>query len=517
MIAIEFSSIECSADEDVKKQAAVKQMRALMARLEGAPKYHTLTTKDRTLLIKEGYARDLVDNLIFITERMLTRPKSYDSQAVQPDSQDNLELGFNYAAFDPALFASNTIRSHLAQLSDGCCALCESPLAATQCGEIAHFRPVDLLDNASIDKQVIHSQCSPYYALAYEQENLLYVCRACNEQHKIGLFPVSGPRFPKVAIENEHPLLVSPYHDKPRDYIRFNPFTGQAYSYDKVAAFLMATRQLTAPEVEQLIWSQPDVIPVQAYTGILCDTAKERDFSSWFATLDHQTQIHLSRGELSIDSYGLNRPALVNARRAFSAQLLSVYTHTHSAKSKIQHKNTVLETNTNTPKTETSPARPLSEIPLTGYRSFAIDALNSWQHSVKQLPALVHDVIKQPQENANNPSDEAIAAVRAFPMWFRSCIKYCVGESHLTQQDKRQLVFLSGQDAHYGQKSIEKSVFLAIDWLADQHKVIKVKSHRNIWETSFAELACSRAQQLTDLFSHNEIWVEGPFAPLAPN
>ncbi|WP_282131240.1 hypothetical protein [Pseudoalteromonas aliena] len=510
MIAIEFASTALPADEDVKKRAAVKQMNELVERLSAAPKYHTLTVKDRQTLISEGYARDLIDNLIFTTQRTLKQLKSYDQPPVSLDSNDHLTIGFTYAAFDPALFASNTITTHLKKLSNGCCAFCESFLAPTDSGEIGHFRPVQLIDNASIDKHVLTSTCSPYYALAYKQDNLLYVCKGCNEYHKVGLFPVVGARFPKITIEDEQALLVNPYIDDPRQYIRFDPLTGRAYAYDKVVAFLIATQQLSASEAEQLIWSQPSMI--SKHTTSNDDNA----FTSWFLALPNDEQINLSRGEVSIEIFGLNRPALLLARLAHSQQLQAMYTHIKDSLSARPSANNAESKNTES----SSQTSILKDVPTHAYRSFAIDVFNSWQYKRNHKNKSQTDTLKQHQENTEIPTithadDSALAAIRSFPMWFRSCINYCVGESRLGEQNKRQLVLLSRQDAHYGQKSIEKSVFLGIDWLADQHKVIKVKSSRNIWETSFLELAHSRPQELSNLFSHNEVWVEGPFTSLS--
>lgn len=520
MIGIEFSHIDCSDDEAVKKRAARKQMRALLSRLKAAPKYHTLTNKDRALLIKEGYARDLVDNLIFITTRLQEPPKTYDKQVVQSGSEDCIELGFNYAAFDPALYATSAIASHLKQLSNGCCALCESPLAATQSGVIGHFRPVALLDNAAIDMQSIHTTCSPYYDLAYDQENLLYVCKSCHALHKVGLFPVAGTRYPTVSIDQEQSLLVNPYQDDPRDYIRFNPLTGQAYAYDKVVAFLMASRNLSISEAERLIWSQPALIPAQAYSTRDCDEHSINEFATWFATCEHKTQIQLSRGELSIEIYGLNRPELVQARMHYIAQLHVLYSKAHTDTSANKQQKCADESPVSkhcdkavVATDSKAPVFTLNNTPNFAYRSLAIDAFNTWQQGVVATQG--QQPIGVPSSATVNDTEASISALRSFPVWFRSCIKYCVGESQLRETTKRQLVMLSGQDAFYGQKPMEKSVFLSINWLVDQHNVIKVKSHRNIWETSFAELANSRPQELSHLFSHNEVWVEGPFAALS--
>ncbi|WP_039607646.1 hypothetical protein [Pseudoalteromonas luteoviolacea] len=101
-----------------------------------------------------------------------------------------------------------------------------------------------------------------------------------------------------------------------------------------------------------------------------------------------------------------------------------------------------------------------------------------------------------------------------FANWFKASLRYCVEESQLTETQRRNLVFLSARDKLYGQKAKEKCIFLPLDWQRDQHKLIKVRSHRNIWETSLSELASSRPMELLNLFTHNQIWAEGPFDAL---
>lgn len=105
----------------------------------------------------------------------------------------------------------------------------------------------------------------------------------------------------------------------------------------------MASRNLSISEAERLIWSQPALIPAQAYSTRDCDEHSINEFATWFATCEHKTQIQLSRGELSIEIYGLNRPELVQARMHYIAQLhdyiellvsktsnLSVFNYIHS-------------------------------------------------------------------------------------------------------------------------------------------------------------------------------------------
>lgn len=489
MISLCATPINDLPDEEVKKSAALKQMEELVSRLQSGPKYHTLTASDRALLIKEGYASDLVNNLVFMTQRLTHPVHTLGSSPVTHD--DHVKIGFTYAAFDPALYASNTVAEQVKQRSKGCCALCESDLTATESGAVSHFRPVKLLDDIANDGKTPHTTYSPYYALAYQHDNLLYVCKACDEQHKAGLFPVIGKRFPDTPLDEEQAILIHPYREQPRDFIRFNPLNGQAFAYDQLSAFLMASRQLSSQEAELLIWTDPRVIPEQHATS----TPISDDFQQWHEALPSDQQQLLSRGQISIDTYGLNRPALVNARQAHINQLLSLY---EAHKKLFSNEATIT----------------LDDIPVSAYRSLSIDVFNYWNTQQNVDKSKKQSTPKPLNIEPDYRPSPAPIAMLNYPTWLRSCLVYCVGESELQQQQKRRLVMLSGQDAHFGKKPIEKSVFLAIDWQRDQHKIVKVKSHRNIWETSFSELANTRPQELTHLFSQNEVWIEGDFSSL---
>lgn len=486
MRALPFSYVSLNADMEVKQAAATKQMDELVERLNVTPKYHTLTKQDYAQLRQEGYASDLIDNLITMTQR----------QGKPTVADDKVMIGFTYAAFDPALYSNLAIRSHLENISIGCCCYCESFLLPTDSGMVSHYRPVQLLDKTS-EGRAFTQQPSPYFSLAYEQSNWVYCCRACSEKYQAGVFPIEGKSYPEVLLEQEKPLLINPYHEEPRDFIRFNPRNGEAYAYDHMCDFYRDTQQLSPQSVESLFWEDPCVIPDQWNTDgeALTDEKVQARYDEWQSL---QTGITSSRGQVTIATLGLNRPSLVLSRLTFLKQ----FTQSHEK----------------VPNTES-----IKDLDVHEYYSLAFDALHTWQAELnngesktKPKTEIVQNtsaVKKEPpvlsKLESQNRND------KLFPVWLRSCLFYLVEESELEMSDKRRLVLLSSKDRFYGKKSKEKCVFLPIDWQGDTSNIIKVRSYRNVWESSFEELADTRPQELLELFANNDIWVEGDYAPLA--
>ena len=508
MIALKFQPTSLSPDTEVKVKMANKQMKAVLERLQVAPLYHTLTVSDRQKLKKEAYADDLVDNLVVGTTRNTKSNGSVNDQNI---------LGFTYAAFDPSLYANKKLTNNLKQLSGGCCCYCESYLEANNGGQVGHFRPVNLLDSASPDNNV--SECSPYYELAYDQPNLIWSCAACDSEQKSGLFPLTGMRYPKVPLNAEQPLLINPYDEDPRQFIRFNPVNGRAYPWDQVLAFYRDTQQLSEQDTEKQIWENPANIPEQFSSDgkSISAPGTEQAFQQWREQISQLPE----RGQVSIEVLGLNRPALVMARLASLSSFKQMYSGLDASKKAEQ------------------PFK-VEDIPVHEYRSLAVDAFNSWQYQQALMdqsdtneqqqhktPLIQHS----PAQNQSVPSDsgQAIASLQStiqaiqasrfsnkdFPDWFRSSVMYLVTQSQLENNQQRVLVMLHDKDALYGQQPKEECLLLPIDWHQDQNKIIKVKSFRNIWETSFAELSDSRPMELLNLFANNEIWVEGSFPPLS--
>ncbi|NOH73185.1 hypothetical protein F0225_17850 [Vibrio pectenicida] len=493
MIQLKQLNAELSSDINVKQAAAKKQMQELVCRLSDAPKYHKLTTQDRELLSNEGYASDLTNNLVVITQR----EKSMTSSV-----KDKLLVGFTYAAFDPALYGNTAIYNALELISNGCCCYCESFLMPVGAGEVGHFRPVSLLD-VEISSESNSHTCSPYYLQAYEQSNLVYTCQACSTDHKAGRFPVMGERN-AVDVNQEQPILVNPYHENPRDYIRFNPRNCLAYPFDEACAFYLAKHKQTAAEVEVQIWQDPSRIPNQFTSNgdLLTDSKIQQQYEDWRA--QQQLGNSSTRGEQTIDIMGLNRNVLVLARLVMATSLMSSYEMINKV--------------TSTKGEGSTPESLYPQCDTISYRSMAIDVLQTLKQASTNSPDITPDnkVNLTPTSLAMYKEDlRPSRAPKTIAAWLRSCLSYLVLESELKQTTKRRLVCLSAEDKIYGATDTEKCVFLPIDWKTDIHNVIKVKSHRNLWEASFLELAQSHPHELISLFANNDVWVEGDYTPLA--
>lgn len=99
------------------------------------------------------------------------------------------------------------------------CCYCESPLEP-KAGFIEHFRP-------KIEAVGLDGRADPdwYSWLAYRWENLYMACKTCNDNKRTH-FPVLGERAPfgttgKELLE-ERALLLDPCADRPERYLQFN-------------------------------------------------------------------------------------------------------------------------------------------------------------------------------------------------------------------------------------------------------------------------------------------------------
>lgn len=126
---------------------------------------------------------------------------------------------------------------------NGKCAYCEAKVVLDQhYGDVEHYRPKGGVTDQ--DDKVIkvtddqgHNKPHPgYYWLAYDLQNLLPSCIACNRPNNIdgrrvgkwNRFPVVGSHALKPEdIAKEEPLLLNPFSDDPADHLEFDPATGR--------------------------------------------------------------------------------------------------------------------------------------------------------------------------------------------------------------------------------------------------------------------------------------------------
>ncbi|WMW80939.1 hypothetical protein RF679_01335 [Undibacterium cyanobacteriorum] len=511
MMPIPYSDTKLSADQAFKQKAALQQMQDLLERIAVGKKHRTLTKADRRTLSQEGYAQDLVDNLVLVTQRIPS------SGLEGKRFQDQVQIGFTYAAFDPSLYANLNITQHLRDTHQGCCAFCESFLEPSGGGSVFSFRPQSVI----FDQQT--TLRSLYWQQAYAPTNLYLVCPACGEQHKSAYFPVQGLR--SANPNDEQALLLAPYWEQPREFLRFNPLNGNAYAFDRVQAFYQATQNLTTEAVTRLVWKNPRAIPLQvdAQGKALSTPDLDQSFRVWLSSQGDS----YPRGQANIDCFGLNRKAL-SASRLVQAQTLSTQLSTQlnaqSATSDITHID---------PQTLAKVVTTLLSQQLQ-YHSLNLDVVQTCLAQLlpesneavassgtvqEDQPASKPNIQSSNQPNSNAQISSTNLPVQTwpkpgFPTWLMSSVMYMMFENELHIAGKRRLVNLCADDSTYGADNPEKSLFIAVDWWNDGAKVIKVKSKNHIWETSFQELASSRPLEVRNLFANNHLWVEGDFPPL---
>ena len=123
--------------------------------------------------------------------------------------------------FKDHIYGHNSVRNTLleAQHRKGC--YCESKFRANYPGAVEHFRPKGAVQQG----RSLRREYPGYYWLAYRWENLLVSCYSCNSTYKGALFPLSNPetraRSHRDDMDEEHPLLVDPASENPRQHVRF--------------------------------------------------------------------------------------------------------------------------------------------------------------------------------------------------------------------------------------------------------------------------------------------------------
>ena len=120
---------------------------------------------------------------------------------------------------DPSIWNDEAVRASLRTLFDGRCAYCESPLA-DETLEVDRFRP----EQEAMDLDGRIDDPDLYWWLAYEWANLYPACRDCREA-KSSRFPVAGRRAAAEAnggwLRRERRLLLDPCEDDPETELRF--------------------------------------------------------------------------------------------------------------------------------------------------------------------------------------------------------------------------------------------------------------------------------------------------------
>lgn len=210
------------------------------------------------------------------------------SQAKVAENQARFLKGLEIPSSD---YAPNEVKAQLVISHHGKCAYCETRIIHNHYGDAEHFRPkkgVTFLDKTGKMATIADA----YFWRAFDWDNLFLSCGICNEQYKknyFGLLPDLsptdaeraysgvGPLVVAPAVEKrqspanpnliEHAVLIDPGADDPRLFLRFDVGKGIA---------------------------QPN---------------PTLDLSKGDSKLAH------ARTVKTISALGLNRPALVEARR----------------------------------------------------------------------------------------------------------------------------------------------------------------------------------------------------------
>lgn len=499
MMPISFSAPVPNADERYKVKIATEQLKKLLDRVKVNTLYRTLSPSDRSLLTKEGNVQVLVDNLVFITQRI--------------GLHDKIVVGFNDLAFDKSLYASEAVRTGFFSMNKNCCAYCEKYFDDEQDAVVAHVKPVALCPDTEFFAN------GQYADQVYDYENLILLCNRCAHLNRKYLYKnVSKYSVDDSGVTDN--LLINPYHDNPRDYIRFNPLNGLAYAWDAYIDFSQSQfGKAIDPELMDL-----GVIPTPLYPGYdfnnNVNQLDDIDYLRW--ALDKNLNSY--RGYRTINALDLNRPSLVVARLIYGNHLWSLMgsygadqntSYENSDEALLEHYQSKLGV-------------------IHQFRSITIDLINLVQGSDAHKSSLNLNPISSSAGSEDSTSTVINPEVgekssTAFPIkipyfvhsyqfeipfWLQSLLVYMVIETELDVKGKRRIVSLTASDYLYGAQGDHKCVFLAIDWSEDINNVIKVRDDKHVWETSFKELALSSTLEILQLFSGNEVWAEGNYLPL---
>lgn len=495
MMKIPYIAPAQSQAEIDKATGLVASMRALVTTLTQAGQqpgnqFAILGPAERLQLRQQGYPATLVNNIAFFTEQVMVQ------QGNGFVEQNQFMVGFTSDAFDPDLYASDSIKSALIQSHRGRCAYCETLIHHAAYGDVEHFRP----------KAAYTTPGSPalyrpaYFNLAYDPHNLFYSCQLCNEVYKKNEFAVIGPRAPEVTVDAEQPAFINPYLEDPRNYIRFNPMNGYAYAFDLAVAFYTATQGWGPPQTATELWRDPTKIPGQNnYQGVpISNPAMNTAYQNWLPTVQNQ---QLWRGSRTISALGLNRRALVRARVNQLRQLRAMaWTASSNGpdQAAAQQLMTALGGND-----------PAAALVAPEYVSLCIDAIQTWnaqgpggQPWIDGYNQILHAFI---------PAEAAVA-----PPPYNDALSYLVFENEAHLAGRRRLVYISSSDRVYGNPDNRKGIFLAIDWEEQLANTVIVTRDGNVrQQMSLLDLVnlLDENRSAYNIFRNSELWVVGDFPP----
>lgn len=450
----------------------------------------TLNAQLRSQLIEQGADKTLVDYIAFGAQVL----QSFNQNTQQWDSQAIPMVGFSSDAFAADIYADPAIKQAIITSHAGRCAYCETLIYHCQYGDVEHFRPKAAYSQWS-DLDLIRPG---YHQLAYEPQNLLYACGICNQSFKQNFFPVVGPRFPEVPLNQENALFINPYAEDPRNFIRFNPLLATAYDFQMTANFYQAGKGWDSDTTAHVIWKDPTMIPGQSTTRSEVTEA----FQTW---VSQQRQGNPYRGFTTINKLGLNRRSLIRARASHLRQMRGLY---DTAKS-------------NTPDTQSAAqaleaivsGQPNAVLPTPQYLSASLDALFTWR--VDEAP---HDYVAMYNNILTDFTSTVDQALADDTPVYNDSLMFGVPRGSETNTSRRYIIYLSDSDAIYGSPEGFDGWLLAIDWdnYLDNEVVIRkqLKSGERITNTTLREIAETQPQSLWRKFERGTAVMRGDFPPL---
>ena len=150
---------------------------------------------------------------------MAKTQRDCEAYAADPAAYESGALKF---MFNANIYGSTEVREALKTLQHHKCCYCESKPLATSTGRIDHFRPKRAVRQAKGSDRTYPG----YYWLAYQWDNLLLACDACNLK-KSDYFPLANPqqraRSHQDQVDLEAPLLLNPcVETNPGEHLTFD-------------------------------------------------------------------------------------------------------------------------------------------------------------------------------------------------------------------------------------------------------------------------------------------------------
>ncbi len=491
MLKIPYVPPERSASEEQRAAGLLRQMNALVARMkryadDPGNKFKLILASQRRLLTREGFEPVLVNNIAFFTEDVRGRPERGAPEELVA------MVGFTSNAFPSELYASDAVRRALQQSHKGRCAYCESLINDAAYGDVEHFRP-----KAGYTTPASPALFRPgYYMLAYDPSNLFLSCQLCNQAYKSNAFPVFGARVPSVKPEQELALLIDPYREDPRDFIRFNPRNGTAYAFDRVAAFYQSDSGWSPQQSAAEIWKDPAKIPNQStYDGQpISNPQLDARFQAWSQA---QSNPLLTRGTHTIATLELNRKPLVRARLAHLRHVRGLSWTASSGTGPDQSAaRAYVQSLVQTP----APAL------VPEYVSLSIDAAQTWQASgaaaeswISAYDAALAAFVPKADLVVAPPHGDALA--------------YIVLSRDVQLAGRRRMIYITHEDKVYGNPTGERAVVLAIDWDQDLHNTVLLYQQRRVARQTTLYDLIHDTSQLGNVFRAYDVWAIGNYSP----